>query len=57
MECIILFRNPSNRSVGFISKENGELEVFKDRQEAIDLGCTHFLLKSFPFQIVELEDL
>ena len=56
-ECVILWRNTQNNAVGFISSDDGEIEVFKNRDEAIDLAIKHPLLRSFPHQIVELDEL
>ncbi len=59
MECVILFRNPSNGSVGFISKTTkpDEIEVFPHIDDAVELAQEHFLLRAWPFQIVELDEL
>lgn len=57
MECVILWRNTQNDKVGFISDEAGEIAVFRNIDEAIDLASDHTLLRAFPFQIVELDEL
>ena len=63
MECVILFRNPNNDAVGFISRSGeednypNEIEVFESRDEAIELALSHPLLKHWPYQIVELDEL
>lgn len=57
MECVILWRNTQNDTVGFISDGEGNIEVFKDRDAALELAWDHGLLKAFPYQIVELDGL
>lgn len=58
-ECVILFRNTQNGRVGFIAANDdpGEIAVFKNRDEAI--ACTEWqpLLRAFPYQIVEVDEL
>jgi hypothetical protein len=56
-ECVILWRNTQNDAVGFISNSEGDIEVFANRDEAIALALDHPLLRAFPYQIVELEEL
>lgn len=57
IECVILWRNTQNGSVGFISDDTGELEVFASFDAAQELASEHHLLRAFPYQIVKLEDL
>lgn len=54
-ECVILLRGP-NGKITFIG-EGDEIAVFADRYEAIALALKHHLLQSFPYQIVELDEL
>lgn len=57
MECVILWRNTQNGAVGFISNEEGDLEVFANRDDAGSFALNSGLLQAFPYQIVELEEL
>lgn len=57
MECVILWRNTQNGAVGFISNEEGDLEVFANRDDAVSCALNSSLLQAFPYQIVELEEL
>lgn len=57
MECVILWRNTSNGRVGFLSDENGEISVFENWDEAVDVAADHPICVAFPFQIVELDEL
>lgn len=57
MDCVILFRNPSNGRVGFISDEDGEPTVFFNFERAVDCADSHPLLQAWPYQIVECDEL
>jgi hypothetical protein len=57
VECVILFRNPYNNSVGFVSKEDGEIEVFPHVDAAMEAVETVPILRAAVYQIVELDDL
>lgn len=57
MECVILWRNTQNNRVGFISDDDGEILVFDNMEDAIELALEHNLLLAFPYQIVELNEL
>jgi hypothetical protein len=61
-ECVILFRNPHNGAVGFVSKgdtdvDPEEIMTYPHRDAAIAEIDNVPILKVAPFQIVELEDL
>lgn len=58
-ECVILFRNTSNNAVGFIQtdKGEGEIEVFPHMDAAIECADRHMMLRAYPFQIVELDEI
>lgn len=58
-ECVILFRNPSNGTVGVMkpdANEDGSL-AFPNRETAIEVCQTHPLLQAWPHQLVELDEL
>ena len=59
MECIILYRNPSSGKVGALTEldEADDVAVFPDRDAAIALADRHFICRSWPYQIVELDEL
>jgi hypothetical protein len=59
MQCVILWRNTQNGCVGFITETDrpDEIAVFADRDEAESLADRHPVLRAFPHQIVDLEDL
>lgn len=57
LQCVILYRNPANDLVGFISNEIGEIATFPNRDDAIKLIEKHPLAHAFATQIVELDEL
>jgi len=57
MQAVILWRNTQNGQVGFISSDDDNIAVFADRDEAIELAENHHLLRAFPYQVVELDEL
>ncbi len=58
MECIIIFRNPSNGAVGFIHGEEPDQPlVFKHMDEAVAFADGRRLLQAWPYQIIELDEL
>ena len=54
MEYVILFRNPGNGLVGFITDVNGDPTIFKSREAARNLARDHPLLRAWPHQLVSL---
>ena len=56
-KCIIVWRNPTNGRIGFISEDDdsGELAVFLDEDAAKTCAREHPLLSHVSYQIVELE--
>lgn len=59
MDCVVLFRNPSNGAVGFICKEDGSdsLLVFPNEDAAVAMALEHYMLRVWPYQIVVLDEL
>lgn len=59
MECVILFRNAQNGVVGFVGQEGDpdKMEVFDDMEDAIRASERVPILRVFPYQIVELDEL
>lgn len=62
MECVILFRNPWNGVIGYISDVDpfgesidDQIAVFRNYDEASEFASTHALLKIAVHQIIELE--
>jgi hypothetical protein len=58
-ECVILFRNTQNNRVGFVidGDDPCEIAVFPHRDAAIDVAAHIPILRAFPYQIVELDEL
>jgi len=58
MECIILYRNPSSGKVGALVKGSDDnIAVFPDRGAAIACAENNTICRSWPYQIVELDEL
>lgn len=57
MECVILYRNTQTGFVGFVTNDDGELEVFEHRDAAIFAIEHTTVCKVFPCQIVELDEI
>lgn len=58
IECVILFRNTQNGKVGFVCENDGEnIAVYKNRDAAIDGVPDVPILRAFPYQIIELDEL
>lgn len=60
MECVILFRNTQNGSVGFISYErDDQMAVFKSEDEATKFALSGEspVLRAFPWQVVILDEI
>ena len=58
MDCVIMFRNPSNGMVGFIyGEEIDQPLVFKHMDDAIAFAEGRPMLHAWPYQIVELGEL
>ena len=59
-QCVILFRNPGNGAIGFIGGggyDGEDIEVFPNLDAAISVALEHPLLKAWPYQIVECDEL
>ena len=56
-KCIIVWRNPTNGRIGFISEDDrpDELYVFLDENDAEKCARDHPLLSHVSYQIIELE--
>lgn len=54
---IILFRNTQNGAIGTISDEIGEIATFPTREAAQAIVDYQPILRAFPSQIVELDEL
>ena len=58
MECVILFRNTGNGEVGFVSDgDSYKIMVYRDREAAIRDVPNVPILRAFPYQIVEMDEL
>ncbi len=58
-DCIIVFRNPRNGAIGIIREDDDSDDPFvlPDRDAAIAFAQSHPLLRAWPFQILELDEL
>lgn len=56
-ECIILYRNTASGLVGFVNDSEDDVMVFADRDAAIAAADTVPILRAYPYQIVELDEL
>lgn len=57
-ECVILFRNTSNKRVGFVTEDDCEsIAVFADRDKAIQAAFNVPILQAYPWQLVELDEI
>lgn len=55
---VILFRNTSNKRVGFVTfDEREELAVFMSRSEAEKAALDVPICQAYPYQIVEADEL
>ena len=58
MQCVILYRNTQNNCVGFISEvDPDQIAVFSNWERARHFADKNMLLRAFPYQIVELDDI
>lgn len=55
-ECVILFRNTMNDTVGFVGDDD-KMAVFPNRDAAIEATTFVPVCRVFPWQIVELDEL
>ncbi len=58
-ECVILFRNPQSKKVGWVSssEDDDTIAVFANRDEAIKAAFNVPVCVVYPWQIVELDEL
>ncbi len=59
-ECVILFRNTGNGKVGFVSESeehSDNIATFQHREAALAAVPEVPILRAFPYQIVELDEL
>lgn len=58
MEGVILFRNKSNGRVGYVSDgESDKIMVYRNEESALRDVPNIPILRAFPYQIVELDQL
>lgn len=57
LECVILYRNTGNGSVGFVSDGEDGMHVFENEDAAIEAASRVPVCKIFPYQIVTLDEL
>lgn len=58
MECVILYRNTRNQKVGYVSEgESDKIAVYNDQEQAIRDIPNILILRTYPYQIVELDEL
>jgi hypothetical protein len=56
MECVILYRNIGNGSVGYVTDgDSDKMMVYRDEDAALRDVPNIPILRSYPYQIVELE--
>lgn len=57
-ECVILWRNTQSNKVGYVSDGDGDqIMVYADRDAAIRDVPNIPILRAFPYQIVEMDEL
>jgi hypothetical protein len=57
-ECVIIFRNPHNRVIGYVSDGDGDkIAVYRDHDKAVRDVENIPILRVARYQIVELDDL
>ena len=57
-ECVIIFRNPSNSRVGYVREgDSDEIAVYRDYEAALRDVPNIPILRAFPYQVVELDEI
>lgn len=58
MECVILYRNPWNKKVGFVSDgDSDEIQVYANNEAAERDAPNIPILRAAPYQIVSLDEI
>ena len=58
MECVILFRNPGNKIIGFVGDgDSDKIMVYRDYEAALRDVPNIPILRVAPYQIVECDEL
>lgn len=58
MECVILFRNTGNNRVGYVRDgDSDQIQVYRDHDAAVRDVPNIPILRAFPYQIVECDEL
>jgi len=57
MQYVIVYLNTRNDSIGFVADDNGEIAVFDNLDLAVTAAKTAPILRAYPFQIIELDEL
>ena len=53
MECVILYRNTHDNTVGYVSDDDG-IKVYRDEKAALGEVPNIRLLQAFPYQVVHV---
>lgn len=58
MECVILYRNPRNKAVGYVSDGDGDKIMVYATEELAERDVPNIpILRAFPYQIVPLDQI
>jgi len=57
-QCVILFRNTMNKRVGFVTEDDLEnIKVFPNMHDALEAVGDVPILRAYPYQIIELDEI